>query len=51
MLIKLQQLIEKLSANEIRYCHWKSNSALSQVLTGGTDVDILIHRKNSDFLD
>ena len=48
MLTKLQQLIEKLSTNEIRYCHWKSNSALSQVLAGQTDVDLLIHRKNGD---
>lgn len=48
MLTKLQQLIEKLRTEEIRYCHWKSNSALSQVLTGDTDVDVLIHRKHSD---
>jgi len=48
MLNKLQQLIRKLNANEIRYCHWKSNSALSQVLTGETDVDLLIHRNDSD---
>ena len=48
MLTKLQQLIEKLSANEIKYCHWKSNSSLSQVLSGETDVDILIHRKHAD---
>ena len=48
MIKKLQQLIEKLSTNEIKYCHWKSNSALSQVLTGETDVDFLIHRKNCD---
>lgn len=48
MLTKLQQLIEKLSANEISYCHWKSNSALSQVLTGDTDVDLLIHRMDCD---
>lgn len=48
MLNKLQQLIEKLSTNGIRYCHWKSNSALSQVLAGQTDVDFLIHRKNGD---
>jgi len=48
MLNKLQQFIEKLSANEIKYCHWKSNSALSQVLTGETDVDLLIHRKHGD---
>lgn len=48
MLNKLQQLIEKLSTNGIWYCHWKSNSALSQVLAGQTDVDFLIHRKNGD---
>ncbi|MEP7133757.1 MAG: hypothetical protein ABI904_02375 [Chloroflexota bacterium] len=48
MLNKLQQLIEQLSKNGIKYCHWKSNSALSQVLTGQTDVDFLIHRKDSD---
>lgn len=48
MLNKLQQLIEQLSTNGITYCHWKSNSALSQVLTGQTDVDFLIHRKDGD---
>lgn len=48
MINKLQHLIEKLSENEIKYCHWKSNSALSLVLTGETDVDLLIHRKDSD---
>lgn len=48
MLNTLQQLIEVLSANGIRYCHWKSNSALSQVLVGQTDVDFLIYRKDGD---
>lgn len=48
MIKKLQQLIEKLSTNEIKYCHWKSNSALSQVLAGQTDVDFLIRRKDGD---
>jgi thymidylate kinase len=48
MLNKIQQLIEKLSTDGIRYCHWKSNSSLSQVLTGQTDVDFLIHRKDGD---
>jgi thymidylate kinase len=48
MLNKLQLLIEQLSTNGIRYCHWKSNSSLSQVLTGRTDVDFLIHRKDGD---
>lgn len=50
MLTKLQRLIEQLGVNKIRYCHWKSNSALSLVLTGETDVDLLIHRKDSDSL-
>ena len=48
MLTKLQELIEKLSTKEINYCHWKSNSAIFQVLTGDTDVDFLIHRKHGD---
>jgi thymidylate kinase len=48
MLNKLQQLIEQLSTNGIRYCHWKSNSSLSKVLAGQTDVDFLIHRKDGD---
>ena len=48
MIKKIQQLIEKLSTNGIKYCHWKSNSALYQVLEGQTDVDFLIHRKNCD---
>src|SRR6266487_2069537 len=48
MLNKLHQLIEQLSTNGIKYCHWKSNSALSQVREGQTDVDFLIHRKDSD---
>jgi thymidylate kinase len=48
MLTKLQELIEKLNAEEVKYCHWKSNSSLSQVLGGETDVDLLIHRKHGD---
>jgi thymidylate kinase len=48
MLSKLQQLVETLSANRVRYCHWKSNSSLSQVLAGETDVDLLVYRKHGD---
>jgi hypothetical protein len=48
MLIKLQHLIEKLNTNGIKYCHWKSNSSLSKVLAGQTDVDLLIHRKHGN---
>lgn len=48
MLNQLQRLIDKLSASDIKYCHWKSNLSLSQVLTGDTDVDLLVHRTNGD---
>ena len=48
MITKLQKLIQNLNENGISYCHWKSNSSLSEVLSGNTDVDLLIHRKNAD---
>jgi thymidylate kinase len=48
MLTKIQKLIEELNTNGIRYCHWKSNLSLSQVLSGQTDADLLIHRKDAD---
>ena len=48
MLNKLQQLIEQLHTHAIRYCHWKSNSSLALVITGETDVDLLIHRSDGD---
>jgi len=48
MLTKIQKLIEELNTNGIRYCHWKSNLSLSKALSGQTDVDLLIHRKNAD---
>jgi thymidylate kinase len=47
VLIKIQQLIEELNKNGIRYCHWKSNLALAKSLSGQTDIDLLIHRKDA----
>jgi thymidylate kinase len=44
---KVQELIAALAANQIRYCHWKSNLALSESLAGETDIDILIHRQDA----
>ena len=42
---KIEQLIEKLNASGIRFCHWKSNLALAKALAGQTDIDLLIDRK------
>jgi thymidylate kinase len=50
MLTKIRKLIEELNANDIRYCHWKSNLSLAIALAGQTDVDLLIHRKDADLL-
>ncbi|MDX1520492.1 MAG: hypothetical protein R3264_02595, partial [Anaerolineae bacterium] len=47
MLTKIRMLIEALNNNGIRYCHWKSNLALAESLSGQTDVDLLIHRKDA----
>jgi thymidylate kinase len=47
MLTSVQNLIERLNAAPIRYCHWKSNLALTQSLDGETDIDLLVHRKDA----
>ena len=44
---KVEKLIEELHETGIRYCHWKSNLALSQSLAGQSDIDILIHREDA----
>jgi len=40
----LRDLFERLHAERIRYCHWKSNEHLDASMTGATDVDVLIDR-------
>jgi thymidylate kinase len=47
MLSKIRELIENLNKT-IKYCHWKSNFALTQALSGKTDVDLLVDRKDAD---
>lgn len=47
MLTKIRELTATLNAHGIRYCHWKSNLALSQALAGETDVDLLVHRQDA----
>lgn len=48
MLKKIGHLLVELNRCGIRYCHWKSNSALGESLAGQTDVDLLIHRKDAE---
>lgn len=47
MLIKIRVLFEALHTNRIRYCHWKSNLALAESLSGQTDIDLLVHRQDA----
>lgn len=47
MLAKIRELVDALNESGIRYCHWKSNVALSESLLGKTDVDLLIARKEA----
>lgn len=41
----LHDLFDRLHAEEIRYCHWKSNEHLRASFTGATDVDVLFDRR------
>lgn len=52
MLQICEVFFDYLNLHKIRYCHWKSNSAIQKSLTGRTDLDVLIHREDKDkFLD
>lgn len=41
----LRALFDRLHAENIRYCHWKSNEHLLASFTGATDVDVLFDRR------
>jgi thymidylate kinase len=41
----LRTLFDRLHAEGIRYCHWKSNEHLDPSLVGKTDVDVLVERR------
>ncbi len=36
----------QLNDNDVEYCHWKSNEHLLEGLTGKTDLDILLNKKD-----
>jgi hypothetical protein len=40
-------LFSRLAAEEIRYCHWKSNEHLRPATLGETDLDILVDRSDA----
>jgi thymidylate kinase len=41
----VERLFQRLDAEQIRYCHWKSNEHLGATMTGATDVDVLVERR------
>jgi thymidylate kinase len=41
----LRALFDRLHADGIRYCHWKSNEHVAASLVGDTDVDVLVDRR------
>ena len=47
MLTTIKKLIDELNSSGMRYCHWKSNSALAETVSGRTDVDLLIARQDA----
>ncbi|MCU7904529.1 MAG: hypothetical protein KZQ76_01520 [Candidatus Thiodiazotropha sp. (ex Epidulcina cf. delphinae)] len=52
MLKICDDLFVLLNKQEIKYCHWKSNSHLDKALSGKTDLDLLVERDNaSEFKD
>jgi len=41
----LRALFDRLHAEDVRYCHWKSNEHLAASFAGATDVDVLFDRR------
>lgn len=41
----VQSLFARLAAEEIAYCHWKSNEHLYAAMAGATDFDLLVDRR------
>ncbi|MBA3374731.1 MAG: hypothetical protein H0U00_02765 [Actinobacteria bacterium] len=47
MVAKVSALFERLTADGIGYCHWKSNWMLDETMSGATDLDLLVERTNA----
>jgi thymidylate kinase len=42
----IKTFFKELELKEIKYCHWKSNKAISRTLSGDADIDILVYKKD-----
>lgn len=47
MLARICDLVEELNRSGIRCCHWKRNGSLCETVSGETDIDLLVHRKDA----
>ncbi|HET9672190.1 MAG TPA: hypothetical protein VFQ40_05005 [Actinomycetota bacterium] len=47
VLVLIATLCERLRAEGVRYCHWKSNEAIARSLTGENDLDLLVARSDA----
>jgi thymidylate kinase len=43
----VSELCRALEAEEVNYCHWKSNEALDRSATGENDLDLLVSRSDA----
>lgn len=50
VLAELTRLFERLRAESVLYCHWKSNEHLQASLSGKTDLDLLVDRESAQSL-
>ena len=46
----IRDFLNSLEERGVRFCHWKSNMRLKEMLAGGDDIDLLVHRSDSDEL-
>ena len=48
MLDLVYELCNALAAQEINFCHWKSNNSLERSFSGENDLDLLVSRSDAD---
>jgi thymidylate kinase len=46
----IRDFLDTLEVRHVRYCHWKSNMRLREMLSGGDDIDLLVHREDASQL-
>jgi len=48
MLELIRRLFDRLDAESVEYCHWKSNAFLEEAFEGTGDLDLLVRREHGD---